>query len=210
MGLAFANASTDLNAPWWEAQSRNWTDKRWGMYLARTQNWTDAVNNPTTQGGELTFGGIDLSKFYGEASYYPLLGQSGLWTVLSQGVALNGRLISTNPAAATTDSGTSIIMGPDADVRAFYEALDPNSISFSDGSYAFECGPGGFINASFAFGDARTSRQFPMWDGDLVYYSGTPAEYARAGIRLPRTATGERYCIGNIMGWDDPNVEYVD
>lgn len=150
--------------------------------------------------------GVDTSKFYGEASYYPLLGSSGLWNVPSQGVALNGRLITTRPVSATTDSGTSVIMGPDDDVSAFYQRLDPNAIAFSDGSFAFECGPGGSINASFAFGDAGTSRQFTMWDGDLVYFSATPAEYAAAGARLPRTATGERYCIGNIMGWNDPSV----
>lgn len=56
MGLAFGSASTDLNTPWWEEQSKNWTDRRFGLYLARTQNWTDAVYNPNPQGGSLTLG----------------------------------------------------------------------------------------------------------------------------------------------------------
>lgn len=107
---------------------------------------------------------------------------------------------------ATTDSGTSIIMGPDADIEQFYRQIDPNAVAFSDGSYAFECGPGGNINASFVFLDGRNARQFYMWDGDLVYYSGTRDDYAAAGMRLPASARGERYCIGNIMGWNDPSI----
>lgn len=56
MGLAFASASSDLLMPWWQAASERWQNKEWGMYLARTQNWTDAVENPNAQGGALTFG----------------------------------------------------------------------------------------------------------------------------------------------------------
>ncbi|KLT46348.1 acid protease [Cutaneotrichosporon oleaginosum] len=211
MGLGFQDASTGGEMPWWQAASANWTEKRWGMYLARTANWTDAVSNPSPQGGELTFGGIDRSKFYGDASFYSLASRRGLWTIPSQGIALQGRILDPTTVLATTDSGTSIIMGPDAAVLAFYRAIDPRAVAFSDGSWAYECGPGGNINASFAFGTPNEPgfgppRLFEMWDGDLVFFSGTRAEFATAGVRLPPFMMGERYCIGNVMSWNDDTV----
>ncbi len=211
MGLAMQELSTGGAMPWWQAASADWADKRWGMYLARTANWMDATRNPNPQGGELTFGGIDETKIADEVSYYALASSRGLWTVPAQGFALNGRLVDPSMVLATTDSGTSIIMGPDAAVEAFYLALDPNAVAFSDGSYAYECGPGRSVNASFGFGAPDQPgfgkpRLFDIWDGDLVYFSGTKADYASIGVRFPSSARGERYCMGNVWGWGSPTV----
>ncbi|BEJ15512.1 hypothetical protein CspHIS471_0501170 [Cutaneotrichosporon sp. HIS471] len=217
MGFAMVNSSLGGETPWWQTASERWTDKRWGMYLARTANWTDALNNPSVNGGELTFGGVDQAKMASDPTYYqvgPTAATDGLrfWTIASQGLALHGRVVTPLTVSATTDSGTSLIMGPDTDVRAFYKAIDPNAVAFSDGSYAYECGPGGNINASFVFGspdrpDLGQPMRFNIWDGDLVWFSGSRDDFASLGMQIPSFLNGDRYCIGNIMGWDDPTVQ---
>ncbi|BEI85788.1 hypothetical protein CcaverHIS002_0600750 [Cutaneotrichosporon cavernicola] len=217
MGFALVNSSMGGETTWWQAASEQWTDKRWGMYLARTANWTDAQFNPSVNGGELTFGGVDQSKMASEPTYYQVgpnatAGGVRLWTIVSQGLALHGSVVTPSTVSATTDSGTSLIMGPDADVRRFYEAINTNVVAFSDGSYVYECGPGGNINASFVFGspdapDFGQPMRFNIWDGDLVSFSGTRDDFASSGMQLPSFMKGERYCIGNIVGWNDPTVK---
>ncbi|GMK56133.1 hypothetical protein CspeluHIS016_0211890 [Cutaneotrichosporon spelunceum] len=215
MGFAFTKLSQEAATPWWLTASETWPEKRWGMYLARTANWTDAIWRPDPQGGQLTFGGIDKSKMAAEPTYFNLLDERPVhWTVPSRGLGLNGQVVNGKLVAATTDSGTSLILGPDADVREFYNALDHtgSAIRFPDGSFAFQCGPDITANASFSFvqrnGPGYDAPQlFNMWDGDLVFWSGTLRDLKALGVTIPSVYRDQvRYCLGNIVGWDDPSI----
>jgi hypothetical protein len=67
--------------------------------------------------GELTLGGYDKSKFTGDLTWVPLVSDT-YWEVKLSSLSVNGQSI-TSAAKAVIDTGTSLMAGPSADVKAF-------------------------------------------------------------------------------------------
>lgn len=99
------------------------------------------------------------------------------------------------------DCGSTGIVGPKADVDAFYAALGTPFVDLKDGSYAFACQSTLRINASFVFGEGEEQRSFVMRDSDLAMVRGSGAEFADEGqYEAMRGLEGE-WCFGAISSW---------
>merc|ERR1712025_698763 len=72
------------------------------------------------QPGQLTFGGVDHSKFDGEIEYVPLTDET-YWKVSLEGVKYGDSEI-TKSVSAIIDSGTSLLAGPREHVTKIAEA----------------------------------------------------------------------------------------
>jgi hypothetical protein len=87
--------------------------------------------------GELTLGGLNSAAFTGKPTYTPVI-KAAWWTVKLDAMTLSGSRMFTN-RRAIIDSGTTNILGPRADVRAFYAAIpgsrSASDIGFPDGFY---------------------------------------------------------------------------
>merc|ERR1711998_139272 len=76
--------------------------------------------------GELTFGGVDKTKYTGDLTYAPLSNET-YWALDLDGISSNGKAITT-AKRVIVDSGTSILAGPKAEVDAFMKQIGAHTI----------------------------------------------------------------------------------
>jgi len=88
-----------------------------------------AFSLPSTDGasGELTFGGVDKSKFSGELVYVPLSAET-YWQVSLESAKFGGESLVTGPSKAIVDSGTSMLVGPKDAVTKIAQAAGAESM----------------------------------------------------------------------------------
>ena len=86
--------------------------------------------------GELTFGGYDPSKFEGDLTYVKLSAAT-YWQIEMDKVTAGEEYASDGPASAIVDSGTSLMVGPKAQVSKLASAIGatPNIM----GEYTIDC-----------------------------------------------------------------------
>jgi len=108
LGLAFREISVDGVTPvFYNMVTQGLVSSSvFGFWLDR--NLSDSV------GGELTFGGVDSTKYTGSFTYLPIT-RMGYWQFLMTDVEINGQTFgacNSSGCAAIADSGTSLIAGP--------------------------------------------------------------------------------------------------
>uniref|UniRef100_K3W8C5 Peptidase A1 domain-containing protein n=1 Tax=Globisporangium ultimum (strain ATCC 200006 / CBS 805.95 / DAOM BR144) TaxID=431595 RepID=K3W8C5_GLOUD len=86
--------------------------------------------------GELTFGGIDTSRYTGALTYVPVTDAS-YWTVQLDSITAKATKVTTTKTAIV-DSGTSFIYGPTSQVSALARAVGATALT--SGDYVLTCG----------------------------------------------------------------------
>ncbi|KAF1314377.1 Aspartic protease, partial [Globisporangium splendens] len=86
--------------------------------------------------GELTFGGIDTSRYTGALTYVPVTDAS-YWTVQLDSITAKTTKVTTTKTAIV-DSGTSFIYGPTSQVSALARAVGATALT--SGDYVLTCG----------------------------------------------------------------------
>jgi len=96
------------------------------------------INNSTaSQGGELTLGGIDGSRFSGSLRWIPLSTSNTFWTIRMNGFKLGGtHFLRRRPAIV--DTGTSVIVVPVSDAALINAKI--GSVPLNDGTSVVNCG----------------------------------------------------------------------
>jgi len=94
------------------------------------------LSNDPDKAGELDFGGIDPVHFTGQLTYVPVTQQT-YWTVAMDDLTISGKSY-TKVRKAVVDSGTSLIAGPAADVKAIAAAVGAHALIH--GEYIIDCG----------------------------------------------------------------------
>lgn len=136
--------------------------------------------------GEITFGGVDQSKFSGKIAYTDTVtdGEHGrLWTIPLDDAIVNGKPLNFSPRNAIIDTGTSYIMTPDAE--ALHDAI-PGATPKSqdddgddDGYYLVPC-------------DSQVDVQLVI---SGIAYSISPADYVGAS-----SSSAAGTCTSTIVG----------
>jgi cathepsin D len=127
--------------------------------------------------GQITFGGVDKTKFKGDISYTKALPNQGAWEIPVSDSAVHG--ISTNFTARTAiiDTGTSFILMPPSDANAFHHLI-PGAV-VDGGSWDVPCSTTAEVQFTFSG----------------VTYSVSPKDY----VGKPNNgAIGA--CASNIIG----------
>lgn len=101
------------------------TDSLFGFYLS----------GATGSDGEMTLGGIDSNHYTGNITYVALTQESYWETKLDSLVVSGDRM--TSATAVILDTGTSILAGPSADVKAL--AAKVGAKPFVNGEYTIDC-----------------------------------------------------------------------
>ena len=73
--------------------------------------------------GELTLGDFDDTKFQGAVTYIPLT-KPGYWQYNVQSASLGGQKLAGSGAAAVSDTGTSIMSGPQDAIAQMAQLLN--------------------------------------------------------------------------------------
>ncbi|KAL1409448.1 hypothetical protein Q8F55_003431 [Vanrija albida] len=200
--------------PFWENLAPTWSDKQFGIWLARETQTLDAstpVGQPPQQlvdnGGSITLGGVDTSLFQGDLNYVSLptgVQEQTYWQVPLDGMVAFGQKINTDASSgflntqeskslAVIDTGTTLMYVPTAIADQFWQSV-PGAISYG-GMNFYPCDTIPDFGLGFTFGGVT----YYVSATDLVAstYSATDLEAALGG-RLGGNA--KRWCQGSIVG----------
>lgn len=92
---------------------------------------------PPLYKGELILGATDPNHYTGELNYVPI-SQQGYWEIKGDSMTMNGKSI-TDTKNFVLDTGTSILAGPKADVKALAEAVGAKPFPLAPGEYTIDC-----------------------------------------------------------------------
>ncbi|PWN25915.1 acid protease [Jaminaea rosea] len=120
----------------------------------------DGKNN-----GAVTFGGVDATLFSGSLTELPNVSNQGFWEVNLDSVGFGGKSISLDGSQQRTailDTGTTLIVAPQADADALHSAI-PGAKSDGQGGYTIPCTTAKQV--SFTFG----GKQWPIDARDMTF-----------------------------------------
>ncbi|XP_076122259.1 cathepsin D [Alosa pseudoharengus] len=141
--------------------------------------------NPDTEpGGELLLGGTDPKYYTGDFNYVPVTRQA-YWQVHMDGMGIGSQLtLCKDGCEAIVDTGTSLITGPPAEVKALQKAI--GAIPLIQGEYMVDCKKVPTLpTISFVLGGQT--------------YSLTGEQYI-----LKESQGGKTICLSGFMGLEIP------
>lgn len=142
----------------------------------------------TITSGQVTFGGVDYTKFQGNLTLVPNFSTQGFWEVQISKISVNGRSILTS-RTAILDTGTTLIIAPPDDADAFHAAI-PGAISDGQGGFTIPCNTKAKV--SFTIGGKR----FGILPMDLTVQPVDPNDLE--GTCISGVSSGE---IGGVNQW---------
>ncbi|OAP54298.1 hypothetical protein AYL99_11399 [Fonsecaea erecta] len=138
-----------------------------GVHLQRS---SDGTND-----GQITFGGIDSSKFNGKLSYSKTLNTNS-WQIAASDAGVDGKSVGFQSKTAMVDTGTSYILLPPSDAAALHQLIPGSSANGE--TYTIPCSSS--ANVFFTISGFQ--------------YSVSPKDY----VGKPSGSSGS--CQSNIIG----------
>jgi hypothetical protein len=178
VGLGFASLSIGKVPTFFDnavSQGRL-DDAVFGFYLGNDQN------------GELSIGGVDETKFTGDFHTVPLLSATW-WEIELESIDSNTNISS--KTTAIVDSGTSLITGPPAEVRALAKSVGARRML--TGQYVIDCGKVDTMpDIIFILG----GKAFTFKGTDLVLRSGKTCLFGFMELTIPK---GPKWILGDYF-----------
>lgn len=171
MGLAFQSISVDHIPPVFESMvTQGLIDEPvFAFYLS----------NVAGQDGEMDIGGVDKKHYTGEITYVPLSSET-YWAVKLDGIKMGSESM-TSCTKAIVDTGTSLLAGPKAEVKALAQKV--GAFPFLHGEFLIGCGK------------AETGPNIDIVLGGKTY-TLTPKDYV--------IKAGPKMCLFAMVGIDVP------
>uniref|UniRef100_A0AAQ5Z6U4 Cathepsin D n=1 Tax=Amphiprion ocellaris TaxID=80972 RepID=A0AAQ5Z6U4_AMPOC len=178
LGMAYPRISVDGVVPVFDniMNQKKVEQNVFSFYLNR---------NPDTEpGGELLLGGTD-PKYYSGDFHYVNISRQAYWQVHMDGLAVGSQLgLCKGGCEAIVDTGTSLITGPAAEVKALQKAI--GAFPLIQGEYMINC-------------DKIPSLPVITFNVGGQSYSLTGDQYV-----LKETQAGKTICLSGFMGLDIP------
>jgi hypothetical protein len=127
--------------------------------------------------GTYDFGYIDSSKYTGSISYTPVNTANGFWEFTGSGYAVGSGSFQSLQIDAIADTGTTLLLVPDAVVSAYYAKVSGAKYDSSQGGYTFPCKS---TLPSFTFGVGSYRGVIP---GSYMNYSPVTSTTCFGGIQ---------------------------
>lgn len=129
--------------------------------------------------GTYDFGYIDKTAYTGSITYTPVSTANGFWEFTGTGYAVGSGSFVSSSIDAIADTGTTLLLLPDAVVSAYYAKVSSASYSSDEGGYVFPC-----------------SATLPSFTFGIGSYRGVvPGSY----INYAPVSTGSSTCFGGIQ-----------
>ncbi|KAJ3170903.1 hypothetical protein HDU87_008669 [Geranomyces variabilis] len=128
LGMGFTSIAADSSTTWFEnAVAQNTVPKSvFAFYL-----------NSASSGSELYLGGYNSKRYTGSISWVPI-DQPGYWQFALNDITVGGQSINPSLNEAIADTGTSLVVGPSADVDSINQAIGA-TLDSSQGIYTIDC-----------------------------------------------------------------------
>jgi len=129
LGMAFQSISVDhITTPFENLVSQGLVANNvFGFYLSATDG----------SQGELTLGGIDSNHYTGQLTYVPLINET-YWLAELDDLTLAGTSVTT-ARKVVLDTGTSILAGPSAEVKALADKVGAAPFILNPNEYTIDC-----------------------------------------------------------------------
>ena len=114
-----------------------------GMHLQR--------NSDGAKDGQITFGGVDHSKFQGALSYTETVStDSSLWEIPVHDLAVSGTSCKLTGRSAILDTGTSYILMPPADAQTLHAQIPGSTNTGGSPNYLIPCKSVAIVQFTFS------------------------------------------------------------
>mmetsp|Transcript_5966 Transcript_5966/g.8477 ORF Transcript_5966/g.8477 Transcript_5966/m.8477 type:complete len:418 (+) Transcript_5966:175-1428(+) len=138
--------------------------------------------------GELTFGGVDKSKFKGEITWVKLE-EPKYWQITLDNVSAGS--YSSGKTNGIVDSGTSLITGPSLEIQKIAASVGAQANLL--GQYTIDCSKlSSLPNLDFTI----NGKAWSVPGKDLVIQSGGTCLFAMMGMDIP---TGPKWILGDVF-----------
>ena len=142
------------------------------------------------QPGELLIGEVDSKHYTGDFHDVPLSGE-GYWQINMDSFTMNGKTVSTT-TRAIVDSGTSLLAGPTADVKAIATMVGAKPLVH--GEYTIDCNAKNAPDMTFTL----NGKAFTLSLNDYVIKSAGQCIFAMMGIDIP-APHGPLWILGDVF-----------
>ncbi|KAJ8695945.1 hypothetical protein PTI98_005851 [Pleurotus ostreatus] len=188
LGLAFSAISSTRSTPFWlnllnnGGTANSLTAPEMSFWLRRLRGVPGVQLEES--GGVFTLGGRNSSLFQGDVEFLPLTGGNTrtFWLLNLAGLTVNGNVVNVatgNAGVSAIDTGTTLIGGPSADVRAIWDAVPGSQpVDGMDGFFSFPC--------------TQTVRMTISYGGQ--FWPINPRD-----MNLGRLAPGSSQCLGGVF-----------
>lgn len=129
LGMAWPSISVGHIPTWFQA-----LEKAGGVSKGEFAFYLPSTTGP---GGELTIGGTDSSHYSGDLFYQPLSSET-YWEIALDDMQVSGKSV-TSVKKAILDTGTSLLAGPTAEVKALATQLGAKPNWLNPNEYTLDC-----------------------------------------------------------------------
>jgi hypothetical protein len=143
--------------------------------------------------GEMDLGGIDTAHFTGDLQYVPVVAEN-YWTIDLESMILEGESTSfTTAPRAIVDTGTSLLAGPSAEVKALAGKLGASPVG-TTGEYSIDCNA---ISKLPSIAINLSGNKYLLNGEDYVINSGGSCILGIIGLDVPAPA-GPLWILGDV------------
>lgn len=185
MGLAFRNISIDfINPVFIDMVEQGLVDEPVFAFFLSNSDGVD---------GEMDIGGADKDKYTGEITYTPVT-EMNYWSTKLDAFKINGASVSTC-SKAIVDTGTSLLAGPTAEVKAIAKLVGAKPMLLNPSEYKVDCSKmSSMPNLDFTMG----GNTFTLTPADYVLNTGGVCLFGMMGIDVPAPA-GPLWILGDVF-----------
>ncbi|XP_060031732.1 pregnancy-associated glycoprotein-like, partial [Erinaceus europaeus] len=121
LGLAYPSLATEGTTPFF--------DTLWQQDLISENVFAFYLSRGMKEGSTVMFGGVDHSYYTGELHWIPVTRRQ-FWQISMDSVSMNGKVVACHGGCqAMLDTGTSLLFGPQRDIRNIHSILQAQQIS---------------------------------------------------------------------------------
>jgi len=146
--------------------------------------------------GQITFGGVDATRFSGSLTLIDNVSKTGFWEGAMSAVSVNGKkLAALTGRSAILDTGTTLIVAPSADATAIHAAI-PGSKTDGQGTFTVPCTTTASVALSFA------GATFAIDPTDLAFQPVDPTDPTgdcQSGISAGQIGTATEWLVGDVF-----------
>lgn len=171
--------------------------------LAQQNLITDAITSfklgrvaDNNNDGEVTFGGLDPAKFQANTlTTFANVNTQGFWEGALGGISVNGQDLGLQGRTAILDTGTTLIVAPDADAAAVHQQI-PGSKSDGQGGFTIPCTTTAQVALTFG------GKAFNIDPRDLLFQPVDPTNPTGdcvSGISSGAIGGAEEWLVGDVF-----------